>query len=96
MATSFWARSSAAWESRRWPVKRQTITRLATPSIAESMPKPISAIEPARIPAVIAMAPSAPIQTRLSQDSARARRAAASHSALGSVLRGADAGGSVG
>ena len=50
-------------------MKRHTITRLATPSIAESIPKPIRAIEPATIPAVIAIAPSAPIQTRLSQES---------------------------
>jgi hypothetical protein len=47
-ATSFCARSSAAWESSRCPVKRQTITRLATPSIAQSIPNPIRAIDPRR------------------------------------------------
>ena len=41
IATSFWARCSAASESRRAPVKRQTMIALAKPSIAESMPKPI-------------------------------------------------------
>ena len=56
------------------------ITTLATPSIAESMPKPISAIEPAAIPAAIAIPPSRLIQTRLSQESAFALRAALSHS----------------
>jgi hypothetical protein len=55
------------------------ITRLATPSIAESIPKPTSAIEPAMTPATIAIVPSAPIQTRLSHDTAR--RAALSQSA---------------
>jgi hypothetical protein len=63
-------------------VKRQTITRLAIPSMAESMPKPIKAMEPAMIPAVIAMAPSAPIQTRLSHERVLARRAARSQSRL--------------
>jgi len=63
-------------------VKRQTITRLAAPSIAESMPKPTRAIEPASKPAVIATAPSAPIQTSESQERNRARLAACSHSRL--------------
>jgi hypothetical protein len=48
------------------------------------MPKPINAIEPAMMPAVIAIAPSAPIHKRLSLESARARLAAASHSEPGS------------
>ena len=82
-ATRFCARCSALCESSRWPVNLQMITRLATPSIAESIPKPISAIEPAMTPATMAIAPSAPIQTRLSHDSARARRAALSQSAPG-------------
>lgn len=42
----------------RWPVKRQTMIALANPSIAESMPKPIRAIDPASTPARIATAPS--------------------------------------
>ena len=83
IATSFWARSSAACECIRAPVKRQMITMLATPSIAESMPKPINAIEPAAIPAATAIPPSNPIQTRLSQDSVLARCAARSHSTEG-------------
>ena len=33
-------------------MNRQTITMLAKPSMAESMPNPISAIEPATIPAM--------------------------------------------
>ena len=64
-------------------MKRQTMTMLAKPSIAESSPKPISATEPAMIPATIAMLPSRPIQMRLIQERIRALRAAASHSALG-------------
>ena len=83
IATSFWARRSAACEWIRAPVKRQMITTLAAPSIPESRPKPISAIEPAAIPATIAIPPSRPIQIRLSQDSALARRAACSQSAAG-------------
>jgi hypothetical protein len=61
-------------------VKRQAITRLATPSIAESIPNPISAIEPAMMPALTATAPSTPIHARLSQESTFARPAARSHS----------------
>jgi hypothetical protein len=49
---------------------------LANPSIAESMPKPTSAIDPASTPATIAIVPSAPIQTRLSKDSCLTRRTA--------------------
>ena len=49
--------------------------------MAESMPKPISAIDPARTPAVIAIAPSAPIQARLSHESMRARAASRRQSA---------------
>jgi hypothetical protein len=63
-------------------VKRQTITRLAKPSIAESSPNEISAIEPASTPAVIAIAPSAPIQASESQERSRALRAAWCHSRL--------------
>ena len=58
IATSFWARSSALWESVREPVKRHTITMLAKPSMAESSPKPIRAIDPATIPAATATVPS--------------------------------------
>jgi hypothetical protein len=61
-------------------VKRQTMTRLAKPSIAESSPNEISAMELARMPAVIAIAPSAPIHASDIQESRRARRAAACHS----------------
>jgi hypothetical protein len=39
-------------------VNRQTITTLAKPSMAESMPKPINAIDPATMPAMMATAPS--------------------------------------
>ena len=46
-------------ESRRVPVKRQMTMIEASASIAESRPKPSSATEPARIAAVIAIAPSA-------------------------------------
>jgi hypothetical protein len=46
------------WESVRPPVKRHTITTEAKPSMAESMPKPIRAIDPATIPAPIATTPS--------------------------------------
>ena len=41
------------------PVKRQITITEASASIAESRPKPSSATEPARIAAVIAIAPSA-------------------------------------
>lgn len=67
-------------------MKRQAITRLATPSIAESIPNPISAIEPAMMPALTATAPSTPIHARLSQESTFARLAARSHTGLGSLL----------
>jgi hypothetical protein len=43
----------------RWPVKRQMMMAEAKPSIAESMPNPISATDPATIPAAMAIAPSA-------------------------------------
>ena len=76
IATSFWARSSAACEWIRAPVKRQMMIALAKPSIAESSPKPTSAIDPATMPDTIAIVPSAPIQARLSHDSRRTRRAA--------------------
>ena len=58
IATRRWARCSACSECRRLPVKRQTITRLAKPSIAESIPNPTSAIDPATSPAASATAPS--------------------------------------
>ena len=48
---------------------------LAKPSIAESSPKPTSAIEPATIPAPIATAPSIVIQASDSQESSRTRPA---------------------
>jgi hypothetical protein len=57
-ATSFWARSSAWCDNVRQPVNRQTMITLAKPSIAESIPKPISAIEPAAMPAATATSPS--------------------------------------
>jgi hypothetical protein len=60
------------------PVKRQMMMRLATPSIAESSPKPTSAIEETAIPAVIAIAPSTVIQPSESQESRRTRRASCS------------------
>jgi len=81
-ATSFCARRSAASEWMRPPLKRQMMTTLATPSITESRPKPTRAIEPARIPAPIASAPSVAIQPRLIQDSRRARPTSRVHSAL--------------
>jgi hypothetical protein len=52
--------------------------RLATPSTTESRPKPTSATEEARIPAVIATAPSIVIQPRESHDRSRTRRASCS------------------
>ena len=52
-ATSFCARCSAAWENMRAPVKRQMMMTLAKPSIAESRPKPTSAIEAATMPAAM-------------------------------------------
>ena len=57
------------------PVKRQMMITLAKPSIAESSPKPTSAIEPATIPAPIATAPSTVIQASDSQESSRTRPA---------------------
>jgi len=48
------------------------ITTLARPSMALSIPKPMSAMEFAAIPAVTAMTPSAVIQTRLDQASSLA------------------------
>ena len=78
MATSFCARVSATAENIREPVKRQTITSEAKPSIALSSPKPTRAIDDATSPAVIATAPSTVIHARLSHDSSRARRASRS------------------
>jgi hypothetical protein len=40
------------------PVKRHTITALANPSMALSRPNPISAMDPATIPAATATIPS--------------------------------------
>ena len=57
-ATSFCALCSALAERVREPVNRQTITTLAKPSIAESIPKPIRAMDPATMPAPTATAPS--------------------------------------
>jgi len=45
-------------DSVREPVKRQTITTLAKPSMAESMPNPIRAMDPATMPATMATRPS--------------------------------------
>ncbi len=39
-------------------MKRHTITTDAKPSMAESMPNPINAIDPAAIPATMPTAPS--------------------------------------
>ncbi len=47
----------------------------ASPSIAESRPNPISAIEPATIPAPIATAPSTVIHASESHDSSFTRPA---------------------
>jgi hypothetical protein len=58
------------------------ITTLATPSMALSSPKAISAIEPAISPATIATAPSMPSQMRLSHESSRVSRAVRSQSSL--------------
>ena len=57
-ATSFCASCSASCDITRDPVKRQMMITLATPSTAESSPKPTSAIEPAATPAAIATTPS--------------------------------------
>jgi hypothetical protein len=59
-------------------VKRQMMMTLAKPSIAESRPKPIRAIEPARMPAAIATAPSMVIQISDSHESSFTRRASCS------------------
>ena len=75
IATSFCARVSAVAENIRCPVKRQTMIRLAKPSIALSRPKPTSAIEPATTPAAIATPPSTAIHPRLSHERVRTRRA---------------------
>ena len=45
------ARRSASADPRRRPVNNHTITPPASTSIRLSMPKPISAIDPAQIPA---------------------------------------------
>ena len=74
-ATSCCARRSALADITREPVKRQMMITLAKPSTAESSPKPISAIEPATIPAPIATAPSMLIAPSDSHDSSRTRRA---------------------
>jgi hypothetical protein len=79
-ATSFCARSSAWCESVRQPVKRQTITTLARPSIALSMPNPIKAIDPATTPATIATMPSTAMYAKLTQESSLARRASLRYS----------------
>ena len=55
------------------PVKRQTMIALAKPSIAESRPKPISATEPARMPARIAIEPSSVMYARLAHESSFTR-----------------------
>lgn len=55
--------------------------KLARPSIAESSPKPTSAIEPAMIPAATATEPSMQSQARLIQARSLASRASRSHSA---------------
>ena len=73
------ASARAARPRREWmlaPVKRQTMMAEANPSIAESMPNPTSAIDPATTPAMIAILPSAYIHTRLSHDSCFTRRTA--------------------
>jgi hypothetical protein len=77
-ATSRWARSSAACENTRWPVKRQMMITLAKPSIAESSPNPTSAIEPAARPAAMATAPSTVIHASDSHESSRTRPASVS------------------
>jgi hypothetical protein len=56
-------------------VKRQMMITLASPSMTESSPKPISAIDPARKPAISATAPSTAIQPSDSHDSSFTRPA---------------------
>ena len=63
----------------RRPVKRQMMITLAKPSMAESRPKPTSAIDPATMPAAMATAPSTVIQASESQDSSLTRRASCSY-----------------
>ena len=75
IATSFCARCSAVWDITREPVKRQMMITLAKPSIAESRPKPTSAIEPAMTPAAIATIPSTLITPSDSHDSSFTRAA---------------------
>src|SRR5581483_6502795 len=84
-AISCWARRSAAAEDPRPPVNNQTITEPASASIKESAPNPISAIEPAAIPAPTAMANSMTCQALPPQASSRARR---SSRALSPTVKG--------
>ncbi len=62
---------------------RQMMMMLAKPSMAESIPNPMRAMEPASTPAVIATMPSVAIHASEIHESTRTRRAARSHSALG-------------
>src|SRR5581483_214027 len=79
-AISCWARRSAAAEDPRPPVNNQTITEPASASINESAPNPISAIEPAAIPAPTAIANSITCQAFPPQASSRARRSSRARS----------------
>ena len=63
IATSFCARCSAVSESRREPVKRQTMTADAMPSMNDARPQPTSAIEPAATPARRRPRPRRPCRT---------------------------------
>ena len=63
-------------------MKRQTMTRLATPSIAESIPKPIRAIEPASDPGDDRDRALGAHPREASQESRRAAPGGASHSRL--------------
>ncbi len=59
-------------------MKRQMMITLAKPSIAESSPKPTSAIEPATMPAAMATAPSTVIHASDSHESSFTRPARSS------------------
>src|SRR5205085_6370719 len=83
-------RRSAAADSRRRRPKRQMITELASTSIRESTPKPISAVEEAAAPAPTATANSIRCQALPAQASNRARAASRSRSTVGRRATGRD------
>src|SRR5207302_2391779 len=88
-ATNCCARRSALADSRCRRLKRQMITELASTSIRESIPKPISAVEEAAAPAPTATPNSTRCQALPAQASKRARAASRSRSTVGRRASGA-------